>query len=199
MANPVLYYIRHGETDWNLEGRLQGQRDVALNGRGRAQASNCAAILRDLAACDGRDLAQLDFVSSSLIRARETMEIIRTALGLNAGSYRVEPRLQELAFGRWEGFTVAELRATDPKGVAERERNKWSFVPPGGESYEMLSVRIAQWYASVVQDSVVVAHGGAARALVKLLGIASSQTAPLLDIDQGVVYRFEGGKMGRYG
>ena len=77
---PVLYYVRHGETDWNIEQRLQGHRDTALNARGRGQATHCGAVLRDLFARDQRGAADCVYVSSPLIRARQTMELVRTAL-----------------------------------------------------------------------------------------------------------------------
>ena len=76
---PTIYYIRHGETDWNVAGRLQGRHDVPLNARGRAQAIHCGDILHDLFARDGRDPADFDYVSSPLGRARETMELVRRA------------------------------------------------------------------------------------------------------------------------
>ena len=55
MSRPTVYYIRHGETDWNVAGRLQGRRDVSLNARGRAQGIRCGEILRDLFARAGRE------------------------------------------------------------------------------------------------------------------------------------------------
>ena len=73
MAKPTVYYIRHGETDWNVVGRLQGRRDIPLNARGRAQGAQCGEILRELLARDNRDAAGLDYVSSPLQRACETM------------------------------------------------------------------------------------------------------------------------------
>ncbi len=75
---PVLYYIRHGETDFNVEARLQGRRDTALNANGRRQAAECGELLRDLFARDGHSPAvEFAYVSSPLKRARETMEILR--------------------------------------------------------------------------------------------------------------------------
>ena len=82
MRRPTLYYVRHGLTDWNVEQRLQGRRDVPLNRDGRAQALRCGEILRDLLVRDGRAPDSCDYVSSPLIRARETMELMRAALGL---------------------------------------------------------------------------------------------------------------------
>ena len=189
MPRPAVYYIRHGETDWNVAGRLQGRHDVPLNARGRVQAIHCGEILRDLfAQC--RDPAGLDYVSSPLGRACQTMELARAALGRAADGYRREPRLLEIAFGELEGFTIAQLHARDPKRIAAREHDKWHFVPPGGESYEMVSARVAEWYESLATDTVVTAHGGTARGLIAHLGIAKPAAAPLLDIEQGMVYLF---------
>src|SRR5476651_1347332 len=195
---PTVYYIRHGETDWNVGGRLQGRRDVPLNARGRAQAAHCGGLLRDLFARDGRDPADLDYVSSPLGRACQTMELTRPALGLPADGYRVEQRLAEISFGEWEGFTIAQLHTHDPQRIAQREHDKWRFLPPGGESYEMMSARIREWYESLERDTVATAHGGTARGLIAILGIAKPAAAPLVDIAQGVVYVFEGGRLTRY-
>ena len=195
---PAVYYIRHGETDWNVAGRLQGQRDISLNARGREQAVHCAHILRDLFARTGRDTSELDFVSSPLRRARETIELARQSLGLPAAGYRIEPRLAEIAFGAWEGFTIAQLHTRDPQRIAAREHDKWHFVPPGGESYQAVSVRVSAWYESLERDTVAVAHGGTARGLIAYLGIERPAAAPLVDIAQGVVYVFEGGRLARF-
>jgi broad specificity phosphatase PhoE len=197
MAVPVIYYMRHGETAWNVEGRLQGQQDIPLNERGRAQGAHCGEILRDLFAREGRDAAVLDYVSSPLGRARQTMELARERIGLPPEDYRIDPLLSEICFGRWEGFTIAELRTRDPQGVAAREHDKWHFVAPGGESYRMMAERMREWHASVQRDTVVAAHGGTARGLMASLGIAKPAAAPLIDIAQGVVYVFEGEKLKR--
>ena len=198
MPPPVLYYVRHGETDWNVDGRLQGQRDIALNATGRSQAVACAGILRDLVSRDAGELTRYDYVSSPLGRARETMELMRAALGLERTAYRIDPRLAEISFGAWEGLTLAEVRAREPASLAARERDKWRFVPPGGESYQELAVRMQTFHASLDGDTVVVAHGGTARALMVVLGIARPDTAPAKPIDQGVVYRIAAGSMTRY-
>ena len=195
---PILYYIRHGETDWNVEGRLQGRHDVALNARGRAQAQHSGGILRDLFARDGRDAASLDYVCSPLGRARQTMELARAAIGLAPDGYAIEERLCEISFGAWEGFTIPQLRERDPARTAQREHDKWRFLPPGGESYEAVSKRMAEWYAGLTRDTVAVAHGGTARGLIAHLGIAKPAAAPLVDIAQGVVYVFRGKEMTRY-
>jgi probable phosphoglycerate mutase len=200
MSQPILYFIRHGETDWNAERRLQGQRDIPLNVLGRKQAVCCGEIMRALLERDGRAATDFDFVSSPLGRARETMELVRAGLGVDQTSYRIDARLAELSFGRWEGFTFAELRAREPDTLAlvTREHDKWGFVPPGGESYADLLVRVRAWHATVTRDTIAVAHGGVARTLIVDFGIEPPAAAPVHDIEQGVVYQFTPGRLMRY-
>ena len=200
MSPPILYFMRHGETDWNAERRLQGQHDIPLNALGREQAAHCGEIMRILFDRDGRDPERFDFVASPLGRARETMELMRIALGLEPGRYRTDPRLAELSFGRWEGFTFAELQRdqADIRALATREHDKWSFVPPGGESYADLLVRVRQWVATVARDTVAVAHGGVARTLIVHFGIEPAGAAPVHDIEPGVVYQIAPGKLTRF-
>jgi len=132
VPSPVIYYVRHGLTDWNAEHRLQGRHDIPLNAEGCAQAVRCADILQGLFRRDGRAPESFDYVSSPLIRARKTMEIMRATLGLPPGNYSVDLRLAEIAFGEWEGLTYADVMARDKDVVARRESDKWGFSPPGG-------------------------------------------------------------------
>ena len=194
----MIYYIRHGQTEWNVTGRLQGLHDVQLNARGRTQSIHCGGILRDLFARDGRNPADFNYVSSPLGRACETMALVRSELGLPADGYEVDQRLAEISFGEWEGFTIAQLHEHDPQRIAQREHDKWNFVPPGGESYKRVSERMGRWYATLTRDAVVTAHGGTARGLMAHLGIAKPAAAPLVDIAQGVVYVFQDDRMTRY-
>jgi broad specificity phosphatase PhoE len=195
---PVLYYVRHGETDWNVEHRLQGHRDTALNARGRGQAVHCGEILRDLFERDAVAPSRFGYVSSPLRRARETMELTRETLDLDRQGYNIDQRLMEISFGDWEGLTLAEIKARTPDALMQRDEDKWAFTPPGGESYRALTRRVGEWYASVVRDTVVAAHGGVARALLAYFRILPEDAATHTDIVHGVVYVFADGRMTRY-
>src|SRR5260221_12890381 len=109
------------------------------------------------------------------------MELMRAAMGLAHAAYRTDARLMEMSFGSWEGFTFAELQAREAPALAERERDKWGFVLPGGESYARLQVRVRAWYESLERDSVVSAHGGVCRALIAHLDLAKPETASMGD------------------
>jgi broad specificity phosphatase PhoE len=179
----TLYVVRHGETDWNVEARLQGQRDIPLNGVGRVQAEEAGRRLASVAP----DPAALAYVASPLGRARETMERLRRSLGLDPCAYRTDPLLAEISFGAWEGLTWKEVRGLDAPAAAARTREKWSYVPPGGESYAMLAARVAPFAAGLDRDTVAVTHGGVARVLLaSLCGLAQTE-APSVDIWQGRV------------
>ena len=195
MPRPIVYFARHGQTDWNAERRLQGQHDIPLNSLGRIQAAQSGRILHELFVREGLVAADFDYVSSPLGRARETMELMRTGLGLDPVQYRTDPRLKEMSFGRWEGHTFAELKDREAEGLAAREKDKWGFVLPGGESYAQLTVRVRDWYESIERDTVVASHGGVCRALIAHLGIKPTETASLGEIGQGCVYVFAAGGM----
>src|SRR5262245_34269438 len=156
----TIYFVRHGETDWNVAQRYQGQRDIPLNANGRAQAArNGRALLEKLE----RDAEALDYVSSPLMRARETMEIVRGEMGLAPHAYRMDMRLSEMHYGHWEGQLWHELPTIDPEGFEARRADIWGWQPAGGESYRMLSDRVALWLSGMQRDAVVVSHGGVSR------------------------------------
>ena len=195
---PTIYYIRHGETSWNAEGRLQGAQDVALNDRGRRQATDAGRILAGLIARDGHDKAALPFVSSPLGRARSTMELVRRVLELPPDDYSLDDRLREIGYGVWEGSTLAEMQAADPALYARRLTAKWTMAPEGGETYASVQLRMRDWYDSLLVDTVAVAHGGTARALMVALGLETPESAADLFIEQGAVYVFRDGGLKKY-
>jgi len=155
----LIYVVRHGQTDWNAERRLQGQKDIPLNAIGRAQAWQNGIDLAEILKVEA---IPFDFVASPLARTRATMEIMREAMGLPSKDYRTDERLVEVSFGAWEGFTIKELKATARDRITERNLNKWDFIPPGddAESYEIMSWRVASWLNSVDKPTVCVTHGG---------------------------------------
>jgi broad specificity phosphatase PhoE len=199
MPRPTIYYIRHGETAWNAAGRFQGTRDIPLNELGRTQAIAAGKILLRLFARDGRAAAALPYVASPLGRARVTMELVRDVLKLPADGYTVDDRLREIGYGQWEGLTLPEMQRHDAAAFASRSLDKWGIAAPSGESYASVTLRMQEWFDSLLADTVTVAHGGTMRALMVALGVASPSEAAETPIEQGVVYVFRNGGMTKYG
>lgn len=186
----LIYMIRHGQTDWNAQARLQGQADTALNALGRSQADRNGRRLGELV----EDFGTFDFVASPLGRTRETMERVRAAAGLAPREYRTDSRLLEVHFGDWQGQTYEELEAARPGSTDARSRDKWRFVPPGAdaESYEMLADRANAWMAERDGPTICVTHGGVIRAAFHLLAGIAPDEAVVLEIPQDRILRFTG-------
>ena len=153
----TLLLVRHGETDWNRDGRWQGGSDTSLNDVGREQARSLADEL------DG----DIDVVySSDLARARQTAEIVAETLGLEV---RVDPRLRERGFGSWEGLTTPEIE----ERFADSHR-RWRAGEGAGaddaETFEDFSARVNDFLRDVLrlhpgEEVLVISHGGSIRVI----------------------------------
>lgn len=187
---PLVYFVRHGQTQWNAESRLQGQADTDLNALGREQASHNGQRLAGLV----HNPEEFDFVASPMRRTRETMERLRAAMKLDPLAYRTEPLLVELSFGDWQGFTFAELEARDPGSTRQRSLDKWNFQPPGegAESYQMLLERVKPWFDALDRDTVCVTHGGVVRALFRVVLGMPMREAVRMDVPQDRLLRLQG-------
>ena len=126
------------------------------------------------------------------------MELMRGELKLPRNGYALDDRLREIGYGQWEGSTLPEMQLRDPDLYAKRQTEKWTVSPPDGESYAEVQARMQEWYASLVADTVAVAHGGTARALMVTLGIETPVSAADLTIEQGAVYVFRDGALQKY-
>jgi probable phosphoglycerate mutase len=190
---PLIYFVRHGQTAWNIEGRFQGQAENDITELGRQQADRNGAKLRELIEAP----SGFDFVASPMRRTRETMERIRKAMGLPAEGYRTDARLVEVNFGEWQGHTALELEAADSGSTAARSRDKWYFVPPGegAESYQMLMERVRPWFESIEGPTVCVTHGGVMRAIFRTMTDIPPRRVASLEIFQDRVLRLKDGAL----
>jgi probable phosphoglycerate mutase len=186
---PLVYIVRHGQTAWNVEYRLQGQADIPLDEEGRRQASANGRHLAELVS----DPAAFDFVASPMLRTRTTMELARAAMGLDPKAYRTDPRLMEMNFGDWQGFTMAELEACEPGSTKGRGPDKWDFVPPGkgAESYQMLLERVRPFFEALRRPTVCVTHGGVIRALFRMVENLPKPEAARVDTPQDRILRLK--------
>ncbi|MGP1357079.1 histidine phosphatase family protein [Roseicyclus sp.] len=183
-ALPPLFVLRHGETVWNREGRLQGQLDSALTPLGRAQAERQGAILARVVP-EGAVA-----ISSDSGRARVTAGIALAGTGIEA---RADPRLREIALGAWQGLTIAEVAAGWPDLTAGRTPEDWKFDAPGGEGLDALAARVGDVLAGLTGPTILVTHGVTSRVLRCLaLGRPLSELGAL-PCGQGVVHLIENG------
>ena len=140
---PPIYFVRHGETEWNRLGLIQGWTDIPLNETGHAQAQDVARAF----AAHPEVTKDCRFAVSPLGRTRQTMAYISEALSLPESHVSVSPALKELGFGVWEGKPFWELKAS-PIYPADPE-TRYSWRPEGGESYADGQERLRHWLAGI--------------------------------------------------
>ncbi|MCB9453435.1 MAG: histidine phosphatase family protein [Anaerolineaceae bacterium] len=155
--------IRHGETDWNIQRRWQGQAVVPLNKTGLAQAQALATHLQ------ARPVMEIH--SSDLSRAWDTASIIGKALGIDP---HPDPRWREFSLGIFQGLTRDEIHVKYPVEYAQFERDKWNYTVPNGESRRDLQNRAFSAWQSLLEQAtgdevLVVSHGGTLRLLLERL------------------------------
>jgi probable phosphoglycerate mutase len=192
----MIYLLRHGETIWNVERRLQGRKDSPLTLRGLSQARAVGGLLRDLI----DDPSAFTVVASPLARTWQTAVIVSQLLGLDCSAIRFEPRLQEHHFGLWEGLTWQEIEARFPDLWERRCANKWTFEAPGGESYAKVAARVRGWLDEQSGDArlIVVGHGLAGRVLRGLYaGLPRAEVMEMLE-PQGSFYRLVEGTVAAF-
>jgi len=195
MPLPTIYFIRHGETDWNAAHRYQGHTDIPLNDTGRAQARRNGARLADLLAEEGLAADAVGYVASPLARAAETMRIVRAVLGLPSDGFTRDPRLMEANYGHWEGLTLTEIRARDPEGLARRTADPLGFAPEGGETYADVGARAFRCLGELTGPTVVVAHGGVSKVVRGAILKLSGQDAMVLPVPQDRIFRIRDGQV----
>ena len=158
-----ILLIRHGQTDWNIEGRWQGHLDIPLNASGLEQAQALAAHLKD------QPITAI--YSSDLLRARQTAAPIAKALGLTV---QADARLRELNLGSFQGMTNAEISSQYPEQAARMREDYLGFPFPKGESRRTMQQRALAAFREIAakepgQEIAIVSHGGTIRVLLMAL------------------------------
>jgi probable phosphoglycerate mutase len=190
----MIYLVRHGETEFNRERRLQGHVDSALTTRGLAQARAVGDLLKGLVGPE----RGWRIVSSPLGRARRTAEIVAERLGLDPAATSIDPRLVELSWGEWDGKLRDELAAAYPETFG---RTNWAFHAPTGETYEQMCARLASWLSELPREPerriIAVSHGVTGRVLRGLYAAMPPDEVVTQDVPQDAVYRLAAGAITR--
>ena len=189
----MIYLCRHGQTEWNREGRLQGRTESDLTPLGRLQAEAMADLLFDLVARE--PAAVWTLVAIPLRRARMTAEVIGRRLGLPLA---FDERLLEIDVGEWSGRLRDEVRGENPHLASDDD---WGFQAPGGETYDGMMARIAGWLVEQAVEPerrlIVVSHGVAGRLLRGTYAGLLREETLAQDVPQDAVYRLSGGQIDR--
>lgn len=189
----MIYLLRHGQTEFNRDGRYQGGLDSPLTEQGREQARRMGARLKGLIGAPDGWLLQ----SSPLGRAVATAEIVRAELGCH--DIVLEPRVREITLGTWDGLTMDDIDGQFPGALdGLKSRYDWMFRAPGGESYEAMQARLREWYEEAVADArkrIVVSHGVAGRTLCAVILGTTLEGARKGETPQDTIFRIADGRV----
>jgi probable phosphoglycerate mutase len=189
----MIYIVRHGQTDWNLKTKKQGRMDSPLTLRGIGQA---AAISEILYFEIGKNLGDFKFIISPLFRARQFACIISEHLELNFDNFIIDDRLVEHSFGLWEGLTDGEIDERFSGMAKKRSEDRWEYIVPMGESYELASKRIEPLLEEIKDQNVVlVTHEMISKSIRGIYGRLSNEDTLNLCHSQDIVYKLDCGKI----
>lgn len=190
----MIYLVRHGQTEFNRVGRLQGHVDLPLTPLGVDQAERVGALLKTLI----EDPADWLIEASSLGRTEHTARIIAGVLG--ADDVVLEDRLREVSMGSWDGLNFDEIAAIAPDVVAAAPRSSLFFHSPDGETYTAMCARLRSWLDEAIADGrprIVVSHGVSGRVLRALYAELDWEEAVLMAAPQDAIFRLEEGRIER--
>jgi len=156
-----IILLRHGETEWNAIRKYQGQTDISLNDRGRAQVQRAARYILEN--------EQIEAIyCSDLSRTRQTAEIAAECLEMEIGGS--DCRLREVSFGIWEGLTYNEVQEKYRSEFVQWYKDVWNYKVPGGENFTEVAERSCQAIREISREHsgtvLVVTHGGVVNALI---------------------------------
>lgn len=178
-TGPRLLLLRHGETEWNRQGRLQGRKNSPLTDLGRAQARQQGTILKQINGIEG-----FDAVCSPLGRAQETARIALVSVGKLP---RLDPLVAEINAGDWEGKTYRDIVGSDDT-FEDSEMMRLFLTAPGGEGFDALRGRCAAFLSELERPTILVSHSVTLCMIRGLIRGLSQKDIEALDRPQGVVY-----------
>ncbi len=196
MVKNTFYLVRHGQTRWNEEGRFQGRSDIPLSAEGRRQALANARRLRAHLDADPSVPPGVEILSSPLSRCVETMGIIADELAIPESARRIDPRLVEAGFGRWEGLTTHEVKDRFPAERKLRKVDRWRFAPQGGTSHEETAADMRSLTADLPGDRafILVSHSGNLRVMFAMLEGLAEADAMRIAVPHDRVFAWRDGR-----
>ncbi len=192
----TIYLLRHGETEFNTEGRYQGELDSPLTANGIEQVEHNARLLKMLIDKPG----EWELFSSPLGRAQQSTEIMCQVIGFNKGNVITDDRLKEVSVGKWAGLTIKEIEESWPELMKNANGYNWYFQSPDGESYDSAVKRVSEWLDSIrhKEKVIVMSHGLTGRIIRGVyLGLRKEQSL-ILEVAHNTFFRLSDRKIERF-
>lgn len=192
-----MYLIRHGETEFNVEGKFQGQSDSPLTEDGKDQIYQVARMLKmEL----GDDIHNWEIISSPLGRAMDSTKILCETLAYDLTKVQTDERLAEVSVGDWAGLYIEDIKAQWPRLLEGTNHYNWYFNSLGGERYADVEGRVKAFLESVKDKEklIVVAHGVTSRIIRGLYQNLDKDEALSLEVAHETFFKLADGDVKRY-
>lgn len=194
--NQTIYLLRHGETEFNAQGRYQGQLDSPLTIEGIEQVKNVSRLLK----MEVNDPNEWEIISSPLGRARQSTKIVCETLGYDINRVTTDNRLSEVSVGDWAGLTISEIKDSWPERIENTDSYNWFFNSPNGESFDSVVERVSDWLESVKTKKKVIAvsHGLTGRILRGFYGKMEKYESLKLEVSQNTFFKLNNQNIERF-
>ncbi len=192
-----MYLIRHGETEFNVEGKFQGQSNSPLTENGKDQIYQVARMLKmEL----GDDIHNWEIISSPLGRAMDSTKILCETLAYDLTKVQTDERLAEVSVGDWAGLYIEDIKAQWPRLLEGTNHYNWYFNSLGGERYADVEGRVKAFLESVKDKEklIVVAHGVTSRIIRGLYQNLDKDEALSLEVAHETFFKLADGDVKRY-
>lgn len=185
--NQTIYLLRHGETEFNTQGRYQGELDSPLTEVGVQQVQQNAQMLKSLIGNPN----EWKIVSSPLGRAMQSTEIICETIGYDVKKVEKDERLTEVAVGQWAGLTTKEIESSWPNLFQNTDVYNWYFNAPNGEAYDSVVCRLSAWLKDMqhVPNVIAISHGLTGRILRGIYADLKKEDALKLEVSQNIFFK----------
>ncbi|MGE7114100.1 histidine phosphatase family protein [Lysinibacillus sp. NPDC047702] len=183
----TIYLFRHGETEFNTQGRYQGELDSPLTEAGIQQVQQNACMLKSIIG----NPQDWKIISSPLGRAMQSAAIICETIGVDVQNVQQDKRLTEVAVGQWAGLTTSEIESAWPNLFHKEDIYSWYFHAPNGETYEAVTSRISNWLEEIQREPkvIVISHGLTGRILRGLYAGLKKDDALKLTVSQDMFFK----------
>ena len=187
----MIYLLRHAETEWNFQLRKQGLDDSPLTDRGRIQAEKYGVLMSALIGAERIRANEVALHHSPLGRTSTTARYLVDALDLDDDAIQIEPRLIEFDYGDWSGLTNEQIEEHFPGELARRDRNKWNYTVPNGQSYADVQHKVESWIDELDSTKITIAvtHSVVSRVIRGHYLEMSPAEAGLLEHPQDIIFR----------
>ncbi|KOS69162.1 fructose-2,6-bisphosphatase [Lysinibacillus contaminans] len=192
----IIYLLRHGETEFNVKGKYQGELDSPLTPEGIEQVENNGRLLKLFI----DNPKEWDFISSPLGRAKRSTDIICEVIGYDKNKVTMDNRLREVSVGKWAGLTTKEIEKSWPDLIENTNSYNWYFNSPNGESYDSVVERVSDWLRSIrdKEKVIVMSHGLTGRIIRGVYKNLEKDQALILEVSQNTFFKLADKQIARF-